>query len=113
MAESGTDLERHELWELDRHHSIEDRCLAPAGARNCLLLAHVRQVRGFLRLGGVRAELVGDRGLGGVRSLRRFQCNVLHSPRVTRVFIEESDQSGEFAPEVAHSPIVPMMISET
>ncbi len=39
-------------------------------------------LRGFLRLGGVRAELVGDRGLGGVRSLRRFQCNVLHAPHV-------------------------------
>ena len=57
MAESGADGERHELWELDRHHSIEERCLAPAGARNCLQHAHVRMLRGVLRLGGVRVDL--------------------------------------------------------
>ncbi len=30
MAESGADFKRQGLWGLDRHHSIEERCLAPA-----------------------------------------------------------------------------------
>ena len=47
--------------------------------KNALLHAHVRFVRGFLLEGVVWSDLVDDRGAGGVRALRCFQCNVLDS----------------------------------
>ena len=54
MAEPGADVEGHELRELFRTHSIYGWRMAPADARNCLQRAHVRHVRGFLRLGGFK-----------------------------------------------------------
>ena len=57
MAESGADFECHRLLGLVRAHSIYGWAVAPAGARNCLLHAHERSVRGFLRLGGVKVDL--------------------------------------------------------
>ena len=43
--------------------------MAPAGARNCLLPAHVRMLRGFLRLGGVRVDLAA---IGPLAACVRF-----------------------------------------
>ena len=82
VAESGADLERHELWGLDRHHSIYGWVMAPADARNCLCAAHERFVRALFRRGGVRGARFSGRGSRGVHTLPRCQCNVLHAPHV-------------------------------